>query len=675
MTYEAFMELVHPEDRVYVDQKWRDALFGEPYNIEHRIIVNGDVKWIQEKAELDLGENGVLLGGFGTAQDITDLKKMEQDLKESKEVYHKQFEENFDAIVLADPNTGILIDCNRAATRLFGRRKSELVGKHQTILHPPQRTQKNFSPAFITHRKDKEGIALESEIVTKKGDIRDVIIKGNIIKLGKRKVVQVIFRDITEFKKTQESLITERNTLEKVTGNLSTTLVMLSKDLRILWTNKYLSNILGDVSGKLCHSALNRLDHICPGCKIEQVIATGKQETFEITVHNPEGQNLPENKDMFLEITAIPIKDENGNVTEVLELAIDITERKMMENAIQEAEENNKVLIDSANVLIISVDKKGKFIYVNKEWKKVFGYSDEELEKITIMDTVPKKLYNHCIKAIDLVSSGTEVNDIDTVFLTKKGKKIHVKGNLRPIFRNGKVISTVAVFLDITEHEKAENRIQEALEKMEKMNEKLGVVGKFTRHDTRNKLATIVNSIYLAKTQIEDKESALKHLENVNANIEQIEKILEFSRIYELLGTKEKTATNVKKILDEAFMLASQSFEVELVNECENLTVQSDSLLRQVFYNLIENSLKHGETVTKITVNYEKTKNGLNLIYSDDGIGIPPNQKELIFDEGYGKGTGYGLYLIRKICNEYGWTIKENGKPGKGAQFVINIPK
>ncbi len=143
---------------------------------------------------------------------------------------------------------------------------------------------------------------------------------------------------------------------------------------------------------------------------------------------------------------------------------------------------------------------------------------------------------------------------------------------------------------------------------MEKINEKLSFIGKLTRHDTRNKLATIVNSTYLAKTQIDNKESVLKHLENVDTTIDQIERILEFSRIYEILGTQEKANVNVKTILDEALMLASQSHEIELVNECENLTVQADSLLRQVFYNLIENSAKHGEKVTQIKVKYKKEK-------------------------------------------------------------------
>ena len=102
----------------------------------------------------------------------------------------------------------------------------------------------------------------------------------------------------------------------------------------------------------------------------------------------------------------------------------------------------------------------------------------------------------------------------------------------------------------------------------------------------------------------------------------------------------------------------------------------ADSLLRQLFYNLIDNTLKYGEKVSQIRVYHEEVgKDQLKLVYEDDGIGVPNDEKKKIFKEGYGKGTGYGLYLIKKICETYGWTIRETGKLGKGAQFTITIPK
>jgi two-component system CheB/CheR fusion protein len=71
---------VHPDDREYVDRKWTAALRGEHYDIEHRIIVGNDIRWVRERAELEFDEKGILLGGFGTVQDITERKQAEAEL-------------------------------------------------------------------------------------------------------------------------------------------------------------------------------------------------------------------------------------------------------------------------------------------------------------------------------------------------------------------------------------------------------------------------------------------------------------------------------------------------------------------------------------------------------------------------------------------------------------------
>lgn len=81
MTYENFLSRIHPEDTEYVDRKWVSAIKGEPYDIEHRIIVNDEVKWVREKAELEFDSDGELKGGFGTVQDITERKRIENELR------------------------------------------------------------------------------------------------------------------------------------------------------------------------------------------------------------------------------------------------------------------------------------------------------------------------------------------------------------------------------------------------------------------------------------------------------------------------------------------------------------------------------------------------------------------------------------------------------------------
>lgn len=85
MTYQTFLDIVHPDDRAYVDQMWQEALGGTAYDIEHRLLVDGEVKWVSERAELDFAADGTLLGGFGTTQDITEQRLAASRLQAANE--------------------------------------------------------------------------------------------------------------------------------------------------------------------------------------------------------------------------------------------------------------------------------------------------------------------------------------------------------------------------------------------------------------------------------------------------------------------------------------------------------------------------------------------------------------------------------------------------------------
>ena len=114
---------------------------------------------------------------------------------------------------------------------------------------------------------------------------------------------------------------------------------------------------------------------------------------------------------------------------------------------------------------------------------------------------------------------------------------------------------------------------------------------------------------------------------------------------------------------------------VIVINESHELTVVADSLLRQIFYNLIYNSLKHGKKVTRIRLHYTKKGKQTKLFCEDDGIGVPTKNKLKIFSEGFttDDGTGLGLPIIKKMMEVYKWSIHETGTPSKGARFEITI--
>jgi signal transduction histidine kinase len=265
----------------------------------------------------------------------------------------------------------------------------------------------------------------------------------------------------------------------------------------------------------------------------------------------------------------------------------------------------------------------------------------------------------------------------ETVRKNKKGSLIPVALSSAPIVLQGQHLGDIVLYKDITDRKKAEEERRETMEKVQMMNEKLRVVGGLTRHDVRNKLTAVVGNAYLLKKRVAGDPDATECLNGVEAAVRESERVFDFAGAYEKLGVEQLAYVDAKKIVDEAVGLFPDLRGVKIANDCGGLTLLADSLLGQLFYNLIDDSLKYGEKLTQIRVRYEEFEDKLKLIYEDDGVGIPRDAKSKLFTEGFttGKGSGYGLYLIGRMMEVYGWTIDETGTHGKGAQFTINIPK
>ena len=368
--------------------------------------------------------------------------------------------------------------------------------------------------------------------------------------------------------------------------------------------------------------------------------------------------------------------------TAALNFFTDITKEKKTEEALHESQKRHQLINETITDAIFIQDMNLRVTYVSPSVKTLSGYTSEEVMNLKTEDFMTPESYargvSDFVNALNLGKQGKDSEIPLTVYeyIRKDGSTFW--GELRTnLIRDdkGNLIGLQGTLRDITERKQSEFAMKDAMARLELLNEKLEVVSKLTRHDSRNKLAAILNNIYLAKQEIPENSNISKYFTAIESATDQLEKIFEFSKIYEVLGTEKIATINVKEKIDEAVLLANKTSEIIIENKCNNLTVKADSLLRQLFYNLLDNSLQHGEHVTKIKVYYKNGKENTLLFYEDDGIGIPEHEKEIIFKEGYGKGTGYGLFLIQKICEVYGWTIKEEGEQGKGAKFIITIPK
>jgi len=154
-----------------------------------------------------------------------------------------------------------------------------------------------------------------------------------------------------------------------------------------------------------------------------------------------------------------------------------------------------------------------------------------------------------------------------------------------------------------------------------------------------------------------------------------IEHQILFTKTYQDIGVHAPAWQKVEGLIKKAKTgLLPES--ISLTMSLGGLELYADPLLEKTFYTLLENSLRHGMQVTGIRffshVTNDKT---LHLIYEDDGVGISFDDKGHIFERGYGKNTGLGLFLAQEILSITGLVITETGEPGKGARFEISVPE
>ena len=116
--------------------------------------------------------------------------------------------------------------------------------------------------------------------------------------------------------------------------------------------------------------------------------------------------------------------------------------------------------------------------------------------------------------------------------------------------------------------------------------------------------------------------------------------------------------------------------KIGVIVDRSDLEVYADPLVEKVFYNLIDNTLRYGGgRMTTIRFSSHETDAGLILACEDDGEGISGEDKTHLFEQGYGKNTGLGLFLSREILSITGIAIAETSKPGNGARFEMLVPK
>lgn len=226
------------------------------------------------------------------------------------------------------------------------------------------------------------------------------------------------------------------------------------------------------------------------------------------------------------------------------------------------------------------------------------------------------------------------------------------------------VIAVTVISSDITDRKLSEKYL-------ETINRKLNLMTDITRHDLRNQL--LVLSSYLALAQEQSAEDTTKrYLLKSEQAVDTIHAQINFARDYQKIGVDRPQWQMVTAIIQKARMpLKLPWLTIDIPLDAE---IFADPLLEKVFYNLLENALRHAGPEPEIRFSVIDEPGRLLIICEDNGPGVPDVNKEKIFERGIGKNTGLGLFLSREILSITGISIHEEGTFGEGSRFVIGVP-
>ena len=231
---------------------------------------------------------------------------------------------------------------------------------------------------------------------------------------------------------------------------------------------------------------------------------------------------------------------------------------------------------------------------------------------------------------------------------------------------------TTVLFKELQHRIRQAVRGRMAETELTRKNKKITLLHNISCHDTANRLTVLRGKIKQVKKLSKD-PVILPHLNKIEDEAREIYNDLESARIYQEIGINVQKWHIVADILRPVILRAGTA-GIRCSVDVGNLEICADPLLPRVFSNLLDNVVRHGSHVTNLTITCHRTAGRMLVIWEDDGVGIPVEEKERIFDQGYGKNTGLGLFLCCEILAITGITLKENGIPGKGARFELLIP-
>jgi len=605
--------------------------------------------------------------------DVTERKRIEEALKKSEERLHLVLRGSNDAPWDWDLESNVIYYSPRW-WGMLGYVVDEFppdAGLWERFMHPDDMDRvRHFLEDALKHGPDVYDS--EFRLKHKAGHYVPVLSRGFILRDTSGTAVRIsgTNTDLTERKQAELKLVSAYESLKEAhrLAHIGTWDWIIETDM-VTWSEE-LCNIAGWDPLKPAPSYAELPRVYTPASwdllssAVARALTNGEPYILELELVRPD------NSIRWINASGGVKHDESGKVIGLQGTLQDITERKQAELERVTAYESLKEAHRLAHIgtwdWIIETD--------TVTWS-------EELYNITGLDpslpapTFAKRL-SFCTPASwDLISSAVtralntgEPYNVEMEFIHSDGSKRWVTafGGVKRD-ESGKVIGLQGTLQDITERKRAETELLLT-------NKKLALLTNLTRHDTINKLTGILGYLDMLKNELDD-PTLEEYFQTMATSAKQISSMIQTTNEYEAIGINTPVWHDTRKIVQTAAQEVPLG-NVMVKNDLPAGTeIFANPLIGKIFYNQVENAVQYGGKITTIWFSVEERSSDQVIVCEDDGDGVPAGEKEKIFDRGFGKNTGLGLFLSREILDITGITIKETGEPGKGARFEMTVPK
>ncbi len=698
-TYEAFLNLIHPEDREAVDEAYADSVANKtPFEIIHRLkFGDARIKYVHERCETIYDESGKPIRSVGTAQDITALKKVEEALRERERMWATLIN-NLPGLVYrcANDRYWTMEYMSTGCREVTGYSVDDFIrNKNLSFSEIIVPSYREFAWEEIQQALVKKSIFdVEYPIVAKGGETRWVWERGQGVFAADGRILflEGFISDITVRRQIEKALQESEARFRQVADSADEWI--WETDENGLYT--YCSSAVGRILGYSPDELVGKkrfYDLFEPNVRqaLKETAFSGfqRKELFR-KFRNP---NIRKDGEIvILETSGMPMLDNQGKLLGYRGTVMDITEREQA----AESRELLAAVVEHASEAIVVTDTEGSIRYVNPAFERIGGYARDEVigsnPRILKSGKHDDSFYRNLWQTITTGKVWREN------FINKKkdGSLFEEAATISSI-RNaeGNIVNYVAIKRDVTKEAQLEKQLMQS-QKMEA----IGTLAGGIAHDFNNMIFAITGYTELAMEELPKDSEAREDLERVldasQRAGEMVKQILTFSR----QGEPEKRLLDLSPIVKEGikFLRASIPSTIEIRQHIEASLekVHADpTQIHQVLMNLCTNAA-HSMRDTKgklsvglrgVTLDADFSAQRLQvtpgkyikLTVSDTGHGIPPDIIQRIFEPYFttkevSEGTGLGLAMIHGIVKSHNGAITVYSEPGQGTTFNVFFP-